>query len=337
MIIDVHAHASGPDSVYAFNYRLTNSPSRFRGSATPSFSDDSIAGCMQDHLRQVREVGTDLQLISPRPWAFPTSISEETSVRLMCQVANDVIGQTVKLFPEAFRGIAGLPQTAGVSPGNCIEELERCVKELGFVGCKINPDVGEGDGQTPPMGDEWWYPLYAKMVELDIPGLIHTGGRRNTREPEAGHYPNEETIAAHSIIGSRVFKDFPRLKLIVAHGGGYVPYQIGRQRAPRFNAMRRNPDIESFDETFRRLYFDTVLYNQESLELLFKLAGPDRCMFGSDKPATGSAVDPATGHSLDDIKPVIESIPWLSQADRHAIFEGTARQIYPRLAVGAAT
>jgi 4-oxalmesaconate hydratase len=101
--------------------------------------------------------------------------------------------------------------------------------------------------------------------------------------------------------------------------------------------MRRNPDLESFDETFRRLYFDTVLYNQESLELLFKLAGPDRCMFGSDRPATGSAVDPATGHSLDDIKPVIESIPWLSDTDRHAIFEGTAKSIYPGLTVEAAT
>lgn len=337
MIIDVHAHATGPDAVYAFNYRLMNSPPQFRGNNKPQFSDDSIAAAMQTHLQQIRQVGTDLQLISPRPWAFPTSIHDESAVQLMCQVANDVIAQTVKLFPETFRGIAGLPQTAGVDPRNCVEELERCVKELGFVGCKINPDVGEGDGQTPPMGAEWWYPLYAKMVELDVPGIIHTGGRRNTREPEAGHYPNEETIAAHSLVGSRVFKEFPNLKLIIGHGGGYVPYQIGRQRAPRFNAMKRDPSLESFDQSLRRLYFDTVLWNPESLELLFKIVGPERCLFGSDRPATGSAIDPETGRPLDDIKPLIDSITWLTDEQKQGIFEGNAQRLYSRLSLAAAT
>jgi 4-oxalmesaconate hydratase len=335
MIIDVHAHATPPAEVLAFNYRLMNAPSRFRGGGSPTFSDESILAAMQDHIRDVEAVGTDLQLISPRPWAFPTSIREEVSVRVMAQVANDVIARTAKLFPEKFRGVAGLPQCAGVSPANCTEELERCVKDLGFVGCKINPDVGEGDGQTPPMGDEWWYPLYQKMVDLDVPGLIHTGGRRNTREPEAGYYPTEETIAANSILGSRVLKDFPTLKLIVAHGGGYLPYQIGRQRAPRFNAMRRNPELESFDQSLRRLYYDTVLYNAESLELLFKLAGADRCLFGTDRPAAGSAIDPDTGRSLDDIKPLIESISWLSDAERTGVFEGNALSIYPRLLTAA--
>jgi len=170
------------------------------------------------------------------------------------------------------------------------------------------------------------------MVELDVPGLIHTGGRRNTREPEAGHFPNEETVATQSLLGSRVFKEFPTLKLIVGHGGGYMPYQIGRQRAPRFNAMRRNPELESFDQSLRRLYYDTVLYNVESLELLFKIATVDQCLFGSDRPATGSAVDPESGNSLDDIKPTIESIAWLSDADRAKIFEGNAARLYTRLA-----
>jgi len=336
MIIDVHAHATAPDEIYAFNYRIMGAPARFRGGGSPVVSDERIAAVMEDHIRQVKAVGTDLQLISPRPWAFPTSIADEVAVRLMAQAANDVIARTVALFPSMFSGIAGLPQCAGVNPANCVEELERCVNDLGFAGCKINPDVGEGDGTTPPMGDEWWYPLYAKMVELDVPGLIHTGGRRNTREPEAGHFPNEETVAAHSLLGSRVFKEFPTLKLIVGHGGGYMPYQIGRQRAPRFNAMRRNPELESFDRSLRRLYYDTVLYNVESLELLFKIATVDQCLFGSDKPATGSAVDPETGKSLDDIKPTIESIAWLSDADRAKVFEGNAARLYTRLAVKVA-
>jgi 4-oxalmesaconate hydratase len=81
----------------------------------------------------------------------------------------------------------------------------------------------------------------------------------------------------------------------------------------------------------RRLYYDTVLYNQESVELLIKMVGVDRCLFGSDKPANGSVIDPRTGHALNDIKPYIDAIEWLTEADRHAIFEGNARQVYSRL------
>src|SRR5439155_20498191 len=102
------------------------------------------------------------------------------------------------------------------------------------------------------------------------------------REPELGYFITEQTIAGYSILRSRVFKDFPTLKLIVGHGGGYLPYQVGRARAFRLNEMRRNPDTtELFDATLKRLYFDTVLYNQESIELLIKVVGVDRVLFGS--------------------------------------------------------
>jgi predicted TIM-barrel fold metal-dependent hydrolase len=95
--------------------------------------------------------------------------------------------------------------------------------------------------------------------------------------------------------------------------------------------MAANPDLEPFDDSMRRLYFDTVLYNQESLELLLKVAGVDRCLFGSDKPANGSVTDPATGRALNDIRPLIEAISWLSDADKAAVYEGNARKVYSRL------
>ena len=100
--------------------------------------------------------------------------------------------------------------------------------------------------------------------------------------------------------------------------------------------MQRDPTLESFDESMRRLYYDTVLYNQESVELLIKVVGADRCLFGSDKPANGSVIDPKTGRALNDIKPYIEAIPWLSEADRKAIFEENALKVYSRLRVTAA-
>lgn len=129
-----------------------------------------------------------------------------------------------------------------------------------------------------------------------------------------------------------MFRDFPRLKLIVGHGGGYIPYQVGRARAFRLNEMKRDSELEDFDTTMKRMYYDTVLYNQESIELLIKVVGVEQCLFGSDKPANGSVADPETGRSLNDIKPMIENIEWLSDADRYALYEGNALRVYSRLA-----
>jgi predicted TIM-barrel fold metal-dependent hydrolase len=331
MIIDTHAHVSGPTEMQAYFRQLTaaTGPSR---PAPVQLSDDLVETALTDHMGEVRGVGTEMQLICPRPWAFPTMERREPVVLQMAKTTNDMLATCVKLHPDFFRALAGLPQSPAVAPKHAAEELERCVTELGFIGCKINPDPGEGAVETPGMGEEYWYPLYEKMVQLDVPGLIHGGNFRFSREPELGYFITEQTIAGYSILRSRVFKDFPTLKLIVGHGGGYLPYQVGRARAFRLNEMRRNPDTtEPFDATLKRLYFDTVLYNQESIELLIKVVGVDRVLFGSDKPANGSVIDPETGRSLNDIKPMLEAIPWLTDTDRRAIYEDNARRVFTRL------
>ena len=331
MIIDTHAHISGPTEMYDYFRRLTATTGPAPRVQPPDLSDELIESSIKDHLAEVEGVGTNLQLIGPRPWAFPTMERREALVVTMAQTTNDMIARCVALHPGSFRGVAGLPQAPGISPKRAAEELERCVSEHGFVGCKINPDPGEGAVQTPGMGDESWYPLYEKMVELDVPGLIHGGPFRFSREPELGYFITEQSIAAYSLLRSRVFKDFPRLKLIVGHGGGYIPYQVGRARAFRLNEMRRDSEIESLDQSLRRLYYDTVLYNQESLELLIKVVGVEQCLFGSDKPANGSVRDPDTGRSLNDIKPMLEAIEWLTDEQRFAIYEGNAMRVYSRL------
>jgi predicted TIM-barrel fold metal-dependent hydrolase len=295
-----------------------------------SLTDERIEESLQDHLAEVKGVGTELQLVSPRPWAVPTGERRGHLVQQITETTNNMVAAVARLHPEFFAALCALPQSPGVSPKHCVEELQRCV-ELGFVGCKINPDPGEGSFETPHMGDEYWYPLYEKMVELDVPGLVHGGPFRFSREPELGYFITEQTVAAYGMLRSRVFQDFPRLKIIVGHGGGYVPYQVGRARAFRLAEQARDPSRESFDQSLRHLYYDTVLYNQESLELLIKVVGADRCLFGSDKPANGSVVDPATGRSLNDISPMLEAIEWLSAEDKHAIYEGNARSVYTRL------
>jgi 4-oxalmesaconate hydratase len=337
MIIDMHGHVTAPAELYAYKSGLLASRGH-HGKGSPGISDDRMHQALKRHLDLLASVGTDVQFLSPRPFQLMHSEQPDFIVRWWVEANNDVIARQCRAYPDVFRGVCALPQTPGGDLGPCVDELVRCVTEHGFVGCLVNPDPTEGTGLQPTLDDEYWYPLYEKMVDLDVPALVHSTACKNPRESYSSHFITEESIAVLSLCKaeSRVFKDFPSLRLIISHGGGSVPYQIGRWRAHRFREQAADPSLESFDESLRRLYYDTVLYNQESLDFLFRVIGTDRCMFGTENPGTGSSKDPATGAWLDDLKPVIEGIPWLSAKDRELIFERNVRSVFPRFRVPAA-
>jgi len=121
-----------------------------------------------------------------------------------------------------------------------------------------------------------------------------------------------------------VFKDFPTLKILVSHGGGAIPYQYARFEA---SSLRR-PGATRFSEAMRNLYYDTVLYSKDALELLFKTVGVDRCLFGTERPGVGTVKDPRTGRWLDETRFTIEAIDWLSDADKKMIFEDNAKRLF---------
>ncbi len=333
MIIDIHGHISAPPELYAYQANLLAS----RGSQRRSFlkvDDERVEKSLRPHLKFLQEAGTDMQLISPRPYTLMHHEKPEKIVHWYVEACNDLIARQCKMHPEIFKGVAGLPQCVGVSPKGCLEELERCVKELGFVGCLVNPDPGaRGDDTTPAMGDEYWYPLYEKLVELDVPCMIHSSTSLSSRLSYTLHFVNEESIAVVSLLNSQVFEDFPKLKIMVAHGGGAIPYQIGRFMASRYPSRRdptreAYPESEYFENVVKRLYYDTCLYTKEALELLFKVIGPDNCLFGTESPGAGSSVNPKTGKAIDDLKSVIEGIEWLGDGDRKKIFEANPKKLY---------
>jgi 4-oxalmesaconate hydratase len=329
LIVDTHAHLIAPPELYAHRTVLQSSGG-FHGSADPKISDDRLRASGDECIALMDLVGTDMQFISPRPYQLMHSDESIDVIRLWVRANNDTIARQVEMFPNRLRGVAAIPQSPLVPPSEWVGELERCVTELGFIGCLLNPDPGEGRGELPAMGDPYWYPVYEKLVELDVPALIHSAGCRNTRESYTGHFITEESIGILSLLDSDVFDRFPTLRLVFAHGGGSVPYQIGRWRALEW---RHDPASSGFDEKLRRLYFDTVLYNPESLDLLFKIVGTDRCLFATEKPGTGSTKHPETGAWMDDVRPIIESISWLGDDDRHAIFEGNARSVYSKAGI----
>lgn len=330
MIIDIHAHFTAPEKLFAYKANLLASRGRTRG--VVKLSDDEITAALNkpvhggtSHLAQLDEVGTDVQIISPRPYQLMHSEKPEQVVHNFTQSCNNLTARQCELFPDKFIGMGSLPQNMGVSPTNSIEELERCVKELNMKGILLNPDPSEGLGEAPPgLGDEYWYPIYEKLVEYDMPALIHAAGCRSHRHDYTLNFIIEESIAIVNVLDSRVFEDFPALKLIICHGGGAIPYQIGRFRAGRIKRGSKIP----FEESLRQLYFDTALYTEDALAMLFRWAGPDRCMFGTERPGAGTAKDPETGTWIDDTRPMIEGIESLSDADKKMIFEDNARQVF---------
>lgn len=322
LIIDSHAHVVIPPQSFRYMAELVGS--RGNPSMPPKLSDEVVREAGQSIIDIMDRVGTDIQFLSPRPYLQMHSLKPARVTAAWTRHMNDLIYRKVQMFPKRFRAVAGLPQYRDTSPVNCIPELEFRVKEQGFIGCLLNPDPMEGDGTPPPgLGDEFWYPLYEKLCELDVPALIHSAGSCSDRESYTLKFINEESIAVTSLLNSRVFEDFPDLKLIVPHGGGAIPYHMGR-----FRAWTVRQGGEYFDDRMRKLHFDTCTYDVDALELLFKKVGADRVLFATEKPGTGSARDPVTGREFDDLKPVIEGMAMLSEEDKRNVFECNCRRLY---------
>lgn len=328
MIIDCHGHVSPPAELWVYKANLLSHLGA-HGRRMPEVSDAEILAAANrkemgpaGHLDMMDRVGTDLQLLSPRPFQMMHSARPGKLVHWFTEETNNIIARSCQLMPDRFVPVAGLPQVAGDPIEVVLPELQRCAK-LGFRGVLLNPDPYENTGtEAPALGDRYWYPLYEALCALDLPMHIHATGSHSERTPYTLHFINEETIAVYGLVMSDVFKDFPTLKVVVSHGGGSIPYQIGRFQS---SAGRRGID---FLDGMRHLYYDTVLYSEESLRLLIKTVGADRCLFGSECPGVGSTVDPATGRTRDDIRPLIDGFDWLGAADKQAIFEGNARHVF---------
>lgn len=329
MIIDAHAHLVAPESLYAFRALLLADGGYHRG--TPAIPDDALAESAAGTVAIMDSVGTDLQLLSPRPFHLGSSMRPSRMLAAWIRANNDTIARTVALHPTRFAGVGALPLAPDEPVSVAFAELDRLVG-AGFVGVLVNPDLHEGRGSTPTLGERYWYPLYERLVEHDLPVHVHAAGCYSDRETYSEHFVTEESIAILAMARSSVFSDFPTLRVVISHGGGSVPYQIGRWQAEALHpALGGSADAERFEDTLRRFWFDTVLHHPPSLELLLRTVGPDRVLFGTEKPGSGSAPNPATGRDFDDIKPVIDDFDFLTHAQKRAVFEDNARLVYPAL------
>lgn len=331
MIIDSHAHVTAPKAYWAYKAGLISHRGA-HGRGNLRLTDEDILAAWNatemaptGHLDHMKACGIDMQCISPRPFQMMHSEKPAKIVHYWTEETNNVIHRSCQLMPDKFCPVAGLPQAADQPIEDAMPELERCVNELGFKGCLINPDPYEnGTVKAPPLGDRYWYPLYEKLCELDVVGHIHaTGSRQPEREPYSLHFINEETTAVYGLVNSTVLDDFPTLKILVSHGGGAIPYQLGR-----FDSASARRQGERFRDRMRKLYYDTVLYTADALELLIKTVGAEHVLFGAECPGVGSAVNPDTGSTFDNIVPLIRGFEWLSDDDKARILERNARELF---------
>jgi 4-oxalmesaconate hydratase len=210
-----------------------------------------------------------------------------------------------------------------------LPELTRCVEDLGFVGCNVNPDISGGlQPFTPSLADEYWYPLWERLVELDVPCMIHASTTNNPAfHINGAHYIAWHYTAVVELCASRVWQEFPTLKVIIPHGGGGIPFQWNRHRA-----LHVLQNAAPFEEAVRHLYFDTSVYDADSLEMLVRKVGERRVLFGSEMFGTALSRDPQTGRGFDDIIPMLESMPGVTAQGRAAILADNALRVFPRLA-----
>ena len=331
MIIDVHGHyTTAPPDLRQWRERQSASVgSHF--SEPLRISDDQVRETIENgQLNGQQMRGVDVALFSPTAGGMAHHVGNAETSLQWTQTVNDLIHRVCSLFPENFLGVCQLPQSPGVSPANCIDELERCVNQLGFVGCNLNPDPSDGYWTDPPLTDRWWYPLFEKMVELEVPAMVHTSTSCNPNFHGSGaHYINGDTTAfMQCIVNPQLFKDFPTLRFVIPHGGGAVPYHWGRYRGLAQD-MGRAPLSELL---MNNICFDTCVYHQRGIDLLLEVIGPENVIFATEMIGAVKGVDPLTGRHFDDTKPYVDAVKGLTDADRAKIFEGNARKVYPRLA-----
>lgn len=324
MIVDCHGHYTTAPAELG-GWRKAQLSGKI---ADLKISDDQIRESLEGaQLKLQRERGSDVTFFSPRASGMEHHVGDEKVSLAWTRICNDLVHRCCGLYPANFVPVCQLPQSPGAPPKNSVGELERCVKELGFIGCNLNPDPSGGYWKDAPLTDRAWYPIYEKMVELEVPAMVHVSSSCNPNFHATGaHYINADTTAFMQFITSDLFKDFPTLKFIIPHGGGAVPYHWGRYRGLAQD-MKRPPLREL---VLNNVYFDTCVYHQPGIDLLLKVIPVDNILFASEMVGAVRGIDPETGQYYDDTKRYIENNQSLTAADRQKIFEGNARMVYRR-------
>ncbi len=291
--IDVHAHAVleetfgaagqyGPElsleEVPRFrvgNYELHGV--KYRGSA---FMEPDL------RLQAMDKAGIDFQVLSPNPLTYFHYIDAEIAQRF-CRIHNDALHRVVAAHPERLAAFAAVPMQ---DIGFALEETERAVTELGFLGPYIGTDFGM------PLNHPALDVFYEKLVELNVPLFIHpapAGLDGPAGDPNLSQFDLDiivgfaasETIAVCTLIYGGVLERHPQLDVCLSHGGGATGYAYGRMALAAKKRPWAREELRAegaFDNLLHRLWFDVHVHSDESLHLLKQHVNPNHLVFGTN-------------------------------------------------------
>ncbi|TCO52279.1 amidohydrolase family protein [Actinocrispum wychmicini] len=321
MAIDIHAHCvpDGLVSALAAGGRRLGVEVLRAGETTrvqfaetvtaplePSLSD------LPARLAAMDRTGVTRQVLSPfidltGYWL------DEAAGSAYCRLFNEHMAGTVAQAPDRLSALATVPLQSGPAAA---KELAYAVAELGMVGAEIGTDTGRGQ-----LDDKELEPFWAAAAELGCLVFIHPNAAARTRFPYfLGNFvgnPSDTTVAAARLMFGGVLDRHPGLRICLAHGGGFLPYQIGRlDRGFHAYGTDWGAELTSAPRDLAtRLHYDTVLHSIESTRLLIDLVGAEQLLLGTDYPFEMGDLDPLS---------TVAAIPGLDERERSLITHGNA-------------
>jgi aminocarboxymuconate-semialdehyde decarboxylase len=259
------------------------------------------------------ENALDIAAISVGPPIYFYDLSAELGLEA-AKLANDGIAQMVAKHPERLRGMAHLPMQ---DPDAAIAELERAVKEYGFKAVEIGTSI-----EGKPLADPRFRKVLKTIEQLDCFVFTHPyqclaqGGMGEYYLSNFIGFPLDTTMMVAHLMYSGALDELTKLKILLPHGGGYVPYQIGRF-IHGFN-VRPEPKMKTKTSPaalLRRFYFDTLTHDPQTARHLINMVGADRVVIGSDHPFDMGP---------PDLMGAIDAIPDLSASEREYVCSLTA-------------